>query len=98
MANKHHASLTKRTTYKEVSIMATQHSINEATTQRLTQDITEIATTLNSLRKLAATIDDEQNVVVEALAQKAGYLSDRCLLALGEGAVCGDFEAWSAQD
>ena len=79
--------------------MTTEHSINEETFTRVTGDLTDIATLLNTLRKLAPDIDDDQNVTVEALAQKAGYLSDRCLSALGEKVpVVGDFEAWSARE
>jgi hypothetical protein len=76
--------------------MTTDHSINEETTVRLKNDLSEIGTILNSLKKLAPDIDDEQNVTVTALAQKAGYLSDRCLSALGANPVCGDFTAWCA--
>jgi hypothetical protein len=79
--------------------MATQDSINEAAVARLKDDISEIATILNSLRKLAPEISDDKSVIVETLAQKAGFLADRCLSELGETSlVVGDFAAWSARD
>ncbi len=76
--------------------MAVQNAISSEEIARVKEDLSEIGTILNSLRKLAAEITDDKAVVVETLAQKAGYLSDRCLTALGEPLVVGDFEAWSS--
>ena len=56
----------------------------------------DIATLMNGLRKHAVEhIDEDGGLVVQVMAEKAGWLADKAIGMFGSAAVCGDFEAWT---
>ena len=72
--------------------MVTENCISKETADSVTGKLAEIATLMNTMRKNA-----NDDVIVETLTQKAGWLADRCLAEMGDTQqICGTFEAWSA--
>jgi hypothetical protein len=72
-------------------------TINEETLKRLERDISEIGSLMYSLlNHLREDTDHVQSMpMMEAAAEKAGYLADKALDMIGSGnAICGDFAGW----
>ena len=73
--------------------------LSEADLEKIGGDIYQVTNMIHSiLRALRQTAgDDLPDVVpgIEALCEKAGFISDRCARALGEIQVCGPWEEWA---
>jgi hypothetical protein len=70
--------------------------ITERTFELVEFDFGEIANLMYSIIELARDSDLHQaQAMIEAAAQKAGYLADRARRRIGnDGPLCGDFEDW----
>ena len=63
--------------------------------ERMKNDLSEAATLLLAIRRVAMHINDNASVEVQAMAEKAGYLVDRNIKPLTGGTcVVGGFDEW----
>jgi len=69
--------------------------LSESDLERIAQDISEVTCLINSIRNLAKEITEVDVAGIEALCEKAGFMSDRCAEALGEPSFCGSLEKWA---
>jgi hypothetical protein len=58
-------------------------------------EVNEIGTLMNTMRKLALELNDINAPCFQAMAEKAGWISDRISGRLGGGCVCGEMEGWT---
>lgn len=58
-------------------------------------EIVQAASLIYSILGIARETAIGHSAAVEALCEKAGFIADRCAVALGEIPVCGDWESWA---
>ena len=84
--------------------MAEINSIAKVPTDQIERHLYQISTTLAAIVELSmqqvCEVQDETvaaaNIGISALAEKAGYLSDKCINLLGGTGSVGDIDAWVA--
>ena len=69
--------------------------LSESDLERIARDIGEVTCLINSIRNLAKKITKVDVAGIEALCEKAGFMSDRCAEAMGEIPFCGSLEKWA---
>lgn len=84
---------------------STKTTLSESELGLIAQDIAEVSRTIFALRNLATEVrhgwHDDANAVdaglagIIALAEKAGFVSDRCAESMGEISMCGSLEEWA---
>lgn len=70
--------------------------LSEMDAEQIRNDIISIQSLLCSIRGLAGDAETNAHTEgIEALSEKAGFLTDRCSKALGGPAMYGAWEAWA---
>lgn len=73
----------------------TKMKLSESDLERIALDIATVTSLIKSIQNLAKQITKADVGGIEAMCEKAGFISDRCAQALGEIAFCGSWEAWA---
>lgn len=72
--------------------------LTESDLERISCDIATVTGLISSILDLVKEINEVDVGGIQALCEKAGYLSDRCAQGLGQPVFCGSLESWARLD
>lgn len=76
--------------------MASEDRTNAEHIYAINARLAQIGALMVALRSMSLELEDDRAPCLQALAEKAGWLADRCIEQLDGAMVCGDFSNWAA--